>query len=230
MQEFQPQIDQRLAAKYLAWCETNGMDPAEVAEAVLLAATFSPADRMKNLLTQLRQWRREQAEETAAKAPTPSADAPTTSAGTSATSSSKAVRIFTDGGSRGNPGPAAAGVVILGAAGDTPIFAGGFYIGRATNNVAEYQGLINGLTRAAQLGATSVDVFSDSELLVRQINGQYRVKNAGLQPLYAKAAELLRGFRHSKVTHIPRERNEAADALANKAMDLRQNAGDAAKG
>ena len=94
-----------------------------------------------------------------------------------------------DGGARGNPGPAAAGVVLADEDGQT-LFEGGYYLGRATNNVAEYSALIHGLRQAAKLGAVQVRVVSDSELLVRQMNGQYRVKNEGLRPLFEQAKKL----------------------------------------
>jgi len=132
------------------------------------------------------------------------------------------VVIEIDGGARGNPGPAAAGVVIKDAADGQVIFAGGFYIGRATNNVAEYAGLIRGLTKAAQLKAKSVAVRSDSQLMVYQINGLYRVKNEGLKPLFEQARQLARQFGKFTIEHVPREENEMPDRLVNKALNLKQ--------
>jgi len=95
------------------------------------------------------------------------------------------------------------------------------YLGTATNNVAEYQALIHGLRFALERGATSVEVFSDSELLVRQLEGRYRVKNAGLVPLHREAQGLLARFASARVSHVPREQNREADALANRALDER---------
>lgn len=125
--------------------------------------------------------------------------------------------LRTDGGSRGNPGPAGAGFVIE--AGGEIVCRGGKYIASATNNIAEYEAFIWGLENAAALGYTDVQVYADSELLVKQINGQYRVKNEGLKPLFVKALGVLRRFATFKVTHVRREMNEAADAMANDAMD-----------
>jgi ribonuclease HI len=123
-----------------------------------------------------------------------------------------------DGGSRGNPGPAGFGIVIR-AQDDTPIFTLGRFIGRATNNVAEYSGLICGLEKAAELGATRVLVRGDSELVIKQMKGLYRVKNEGLKPLYQKARALADGFAEIKFDHTYRDGNELADKLANRAMD-----------
>ncbi|MCK5113592.1 MAG: ribonuclease HI family protein [Phycisphaerae bacterium] len=132
------------------------------------------------------------------------------------------VVINIDGGSRGNPGIAAAGVVIKSADDGTVLHLAGVYLGEATNNVAEYQGLIEGLRRAKKLAATEVVVFSDSQLLVRQMNGQYRVKNAGLKPLFEKANSLTADFEKFAISHVPREQNTEADEMANKAMNLKR--------
>lgn len=134
--------------------------------------------------------------------------------------------IHCDGGSRGNPGPAGCGFVIT-EAGRT-VCRGGRYIGVATNNVAEYQALIWALENARHAGYESVTVYADSELLVKQINGVYRVKNAGLKPLFVEALALLREFASYKVEHVYREQNVEADALANEAMDTRSTVGDPA--
>jgi len=128
--------------------------------------------------------------------------------------------IRTDGGSRGNPGPAAAGVVITDPHGRA-VFAQGFYLGRATNNVAEYEALLRGLAQAAQLGATQVELFCDSELVVRQVNGQYKVKNPSLRLLYQQVIEQMRDFESVAVRHVRREQNTQADALVNAALDAR---------
>lgn len=123
-----------------------------------------------------------------------------------------------DGGSRGNPGPAAAGVVVR--AGDgTPIVTVGKFIGRATNNVAEYEGLILAMQKAKELGARRVLIHGDSELIVKQMNGQYRVKSPDLKPLYEEARTLFRSFEQASITHNYRRHNELADRLANLAMD-----------
>jgi ribonuclease HI len=121
--------------------------------------------------------------------------------------------INVDGASRGNPGPAAIGVVIADASG-REVLAWGEAIGRTTNNVAEYRAAIAGLEKALELGARSVELRADSELLVHQVNGRYRVKNAGLRPLHAKVTELLGRFESWSAAYVPREKNARADALA----------------
>jgi len=133
--------------------------------------------------------------------------------------------LRTDGGSRGNPGPAGAGFVIEADGGI--ICRGGKFIDSATNNIAEYEAFIWGLENVAALGYTEVQVFADSELLVKQINGQYRVKNEGLKPLFVKALAQLRRFSAFDVTHVRREQNQDADTMANEAMDSRATVGDA---
>ena len=132
--------------------------------------------------------------------------------------------LRSDGGARGNPGPAGAGFVIQ-VGGDT-ICRGGRFLGSCTNNVAEYEALIWGLENVHALGHARVTVFADSELLVKQVNGQYRVKNEGLKPLFLRALTLLRGFESYEVRHVRRELNKEADALANEAMDTRSSVGD----
>ncbi len=123
-----------------------------------------------------------------------------------------------DGGSRGNPGPAAAGFTLTDAAG-TQLQARGIVLGRATNNVAEYTGLVKALDAAAQLGARQLTVFSDSELLVRQINGQYKVKSELIRPLFEQATSLLAQLDSWQVRHVRREKNVQADKLVNQALD-----------
>jgi ribonuclease HI len=125
-----------------------------------------------------------------------------------------------DGASRGNPGESGFGIHVTTPDGREVAALFG-YLGKATNNVAEYQALLHGLRFALARGASSVEVFSDSELLVRQIEGRYRVKNAGLQPLHREAQSLLARFAKAKLAHVPRERNHEADALANRAVDER---------
>ena len=138
------------------------------------------------------------------------------------------LKVYTDGGSRGNPGDAAAGVVVRSADDGTVLREEGIFLGRATNNVAEYRALLAGLAAAADLSAAQVEVFSDSELMVRQMNGEYRVRNAGLRPLFAQAQELVGRFARFAIRHIPREENALADELAGRAMNVRRNVGDAA--
>ncbi len=127
------------------------------------------------------------------------------------------LKIYTDGASRNNPGEAGAGVFIMRDGKSLEKIAR--YLGRTTNNVAEYSAAIIGLERAVELGASSVKLHADSELLVKQLNGQYRVKNEGLRPLYMKVKELIAKIGRVEVEYIPREMNEEADALANKAID-----------
>jgi ribonuclease HI len=129
------------------------------------------------------------------------------------------VCVYIDGGSRGNPGPAAAGVVVRDADNSRTLFEAGYILGRTTNNQAEYQGLIRALEDAARLGANELDIRSDSELLVRQLKGEYRVKSVDLKPLYERAVKLLDGFKAWRIKHVPREHNRRADELANRAMD-----------
>ncbi len=126
--------------------------------------------------------------------------------------------IHIDGGARGNPGPAAAGVSICDEDG-TALYEGGFFLGRATNNVAEYTGLLKAVEIARSIGGAEVNVFSDSELLVRQINGEYRVRNETLKDYFDQAMKGLRSFKKWKVSHVRREANRRADELANMAMD-----------
>jgi ribonuclease HI len=133
-------------------------------------------------------------------------------------SSEKALRIHVDGASRGNPGDAGFGVHVAGPDGSTLAELYG-HLGQATNNVAEYQGLLHALRWARHRGARRLEIFSDSELLVRQMGGRYRVKNPKLLPLYREAVALVAGFERVSLHHVPREQNREADALANRALD-----------
>jgi ribonuclease HI len=126
--------------------------------------------------------------------------------------------LFADGGSRGNPGPAASGAVLFDESGAV-LREVGTYLGVATNNVAEWTGLLTGLEAAIELGVDDIAVRLDSELVVKQISGVYRVKNEGLIPLHAKAKVLLRKFAHVDVQHVRRKLNTAADALVNQVLD-----------
>ncbi|MEM0913180.1 MAG: ribonuclease HI family protein [Planctomycetota bacterium] len=128
------------------------------------------------------------------------------------------VVIHVDGGARGNPGPAGAGVVISDPDG-TPLHEAGYWLGRCTNNVAEYSGLLKALEVATTMNAQRVTVRSDSQLMVKQLLGEYRVKSPDLKPLYQKASSLLSAFPASTITHVYRDKNKRADQLANLAMD-----------
>ena len=126
--------------------------------------------------------------------------------------------VHVDGGARGNPGPAAAAAVVSTPDGDV-LDEAQQTLGVATNNVAEYRGLLLGLERARALGATEVEVVNDSELVARQVNGQYKVKHPDMKPLHAQALAALQGFDRWKVRSVPRAQNAAADALVNAALD-----------
>lgn len=126
--------------------------------------------------------------------------------------------VHVDGGSRGNPGPAAIAAVISDADGQI-VHEVHETIGRATNNVAEYRALILGIERAAELGATELELVGDSELIVKQVRGEYRVKDAGLKPLHSAAQQALGNFAEWQIRHVKREQNAEADALVNQALD-----------
>ncbi|MBC8413993.1 MAG: ribonuclease HI family protein [Nitrospira sp.] len=134
--------------------------------------------------------------------------------------------MFSDGACSGNPGPSGVGAVIrinqkdadmLGVNSECTISE---YIGSATNNIAEYTAVVRGLEKALDLGVTDISVSADSELLVRQVNGIYKVKNQKLLPLYKKVMDLLNRFQKYKVSHVRREFNSEADALAREAVEL----------
>jgi ribonuclease H / adenosylcobalamin/alpha-ribazole phosphatase len=127
-------------------------------------------------------------------------------------------RLSTDGGARGNPGPAAAAYV-LEAEDGTVLAAHGEAIGVATNNVAEYRALVAGLAHALDLGVDELEVVSDSELLVKQMRGEYRVKNAALRDLFLEASRLARELGSVRYTSVRREHNEFADSLVNEVLD-----------
>ena len=128
------------------------------------------------------------------------------------------VVVHVDGGARGNPGPAAAGAVISTPDGEV-IADAAEAIGIATNNVAEYRGLLLGLERARELGATEVEVINDSELVARQVNGVYKVKHPDMKPLHAQALKALGEFERWSIRSVPRAQNAGADALVNQALD-----------
>jgi ribonuclease HI len=123
-----------------------------------------------------------------------------------------------DGGARGNPGPAAIGVVLSSADGEV-LEEASERIGQATNNVAEYQAVLRGLERARRLGATEVEIVGDSELVARQLTGAYKVKHPSMKPLHQQALGLLSGFDSWTIRTVPRAENARADELVNQALD-----------
>jgi ribonuclease HI len=135
-----------------------------------------------------------------------------------ASGASGRLRVYVDGGARGNPGPAAIAAVL-----ETPdgelVEERREQIGRATNNVAEYRALLLGIERARALGASEVELVGDSELVVRQVRGEYKVKDAGLKPLHAEVARALGEFDEWSIRHVRREDNAEADRLVNEALD-----------
>lgn len=130
------------------------------------------------------------------------------------------LRLHIDGASRGNPGEAGFGVHASASDGETVAELYG-YLGRASNNVAEYRALISALEYALQAGALRIEVFSDSELVVKQMSGVYRVRHPDMLPLHRRAKELLQRFDSARIQHVRREQNCEADALANRAVDER---------
>lgn len=128
------------------------------------------------------------------------------------------VVVHVDGGSRGNPGPAAAAAVVATPEGEL-LDEAAVTLGRATNNVAEYRGLLLGIERARALGATEAEFVNDSELIAHQVNGRYKVKHADMKPLHAQALEALGAFERWSLRPVRREHNADADALVNQALD-----------
>jgi ribonuclease HI len=126
--------------------------------------------------------------------------------------------VNVDGGARGNPGPAAVGVVVRDGGGEV-LEERGERIGEATNNVAEYRALLLGLELAREHGGTELELIGDSELVVRQVEGRYKVKNAGMKELHAEVKRALRGFDSWSIRHVRREQNADADRLVNQALD-----------
>jgi ribonuclease HI len=133
--------------------------------------------------------------------------------------------LRTDGGARGNPGPAGAAFVLEAEDGSV-VRSGGRYLGETTNNVAEYEALIWGLETAIDHGVHRLEVCADSELVVRQVNGVYKVKHPNMKPLHARVAALIRRFERVDVRHVRRADNTLADTLANEAMDTHGEVGD----
>jgi ribonuclease HI len=130
------------------------------------------------------------------------------------------MRVYSDGAARGNPGLSGAGAVLVEPSGQVVDRLGKF-LGVQTNNFAEYMGLLLGLRRARQLGVREVEIYADSELMIRQLGGRYQVKSPTLRPLYEEALRLLNDFSRVKLVHVPREMNAAADEMSNRAIDER---------
>jgi ribonuclease HI len=131
------------------------------------------------------------------------------------------VRVYSDGASRGNPGLAGAGAVLADPATGVVLTRLKRFLGAQTNNVAEYEAVLLGLRGALELGVKEVEVYADSQLMIRQLDGQYAVKAPGIKPLYAQAMALLKQFEKVKLVHIPREQNTDADDMSNRAIDER---------
>ena len=129
------------------------------------------------------------------------------------------VLLYTDGGSRGNPGPAACGAIAFDATDKAELLRRARTLGKATNNVAEYQGAVLGLELCRELGATRVHLHMDSELVVKQLKGEYKVKDANLRGYHAKVRDLISQFSAVIVKHVPRTENKMADKLVNAALD-----------
>lgn len=157
--------------------------------------------------------------QTSAPAPDAGLSAPTPSRA-AATRVGDEVRVYSDGAARGNPGPAGAGAVLTDLSGRV-LERVGRYLGRQTNNHAEYMGLIIGLERAKALGVRRVHIFADSELMIRQLQGSYKVKSATLKPLYDRARQLISTFEKATLTHVLRAQNAEADEMSNRAIDER---------
>ena len=144
----------------------------------------------------------------------------TTSAAVEENGAFERLRVYSDGAARGNPGLSGAGAVLVEPSGQVVDRLGKF-LGVQTNNYAEYMGLLIGLRRARDLGVREIEVFADSELMIRQLGGRYQVKSATLRPLYEEAVKLLNDFSRVKLVHVPREMNKAADEMSNRAIDER---------
>jgi ribonuclease HI len=128
------------------------------------------------------------------------------------------LKTYSDGGARGNPGPAGIGAVVY-SENDTVLFQVGEYIGETTNNQAEYKALLRALREALSLGATVLTCYLDSELVVKQLQGKYKVREEGLKPLATEILGLLKNFESIEFVHVPREKNKLADKLVNEALD-----------
>jgi ribonuclease HI len=162
----------------------------------------------------------EAAERLVAGAGAPQAESPAPAASGATEGATPRLRVYSDGAARGNPGPSGAGAVLIEPGGQV-VAKLGKYLGTQTNNYAEYMGLLLGLRHAKALGAKEIEVFADSELLIRQLGGRYQVKSPSLRPLYEEAVKLLNDFSRVKLVHVPREMNGAADEMSNRAIDER---------
>lgn len=153
-------------------------------------------------------------------APSPPPARPRPSGAPHPVQSHRKLRVASDGAARGNPGPAGAGAVLFDSEGRVLERLGKF-LGRQTNNVAEYQGLLLGIRRARELGAEELEVVADSELIIRQLSGAYQVRAPALRELHGEALALLKAFRRVKLIHVPRAQNAEADEMSNRAIDER---------
>ncbi|MFO7152861.1 MAG: ribonuclease HI family protein [Bacillota bacterium] len=131
----------------------------------------------------------------------------------------KRLKIYVDGASRGNPGDAGIGIVMLDEDGNV-VKEICDYIGQTTNNIAEYTALVTAMKEAIEVGCEEIEVFSDSELMVKQIKGEYQIKNEGLKRLYSQVSQLMKEFRSFSINHVKREFNKRADELANEGIDM----------
>lgn len=131
----------------------------------------------------------------------------------------KRLKIYVDGASRGNPGDAGIGIVMLDEDGNV-VKEICDYIGQTTNNIAEYTALVTAMKEAIEVGCEEIEVFSDSELMVKQIKGEYQIKNEGLKRLYSQVSQLMKEFKSFSINHVKREFNKRADELANEGIDM----------
>lgn len=143
---------------------------------------------------------------------------PPTNSSSPAATHERAGVLWTDGAARGNPGPAGIGAILKSPSGEV-LYTGSEYLGHSTNNVAEYKAVLLGLAGALAQGVRHIELRADSELLIKQLRGEYRVRSPGLRPLYEEARKLLLRFASVKLTHIRRELNAEADRLANQGID-----------
>jgi ribonuclease HI len=174
-------------------------------------------ERLGQLLEEAAQRLGGSTEEPEEEAPAP---VPPTAEASPSRGATPRLRLYSDGAARGNPGPSGAGAVLIEPGGQVVAKLGKF-LGHQTNNYAEYMGLLIGLKHAKTLGAKEIEVFADSELLIRQLGGRYQVKSPSLRPLYEEAVKLLNDFSRVKLVHVPREINAAADEMSNRAIDER---------
>jgi ribonuclease HI len=189
----------------------------EALDSTLAAFPGLPLSRARGLLQAAAEALESQAPSRLSPGPRPTIAAPPRP---SVVGPTPQLRVYSDGASRGNPGPAGAGAVLALPTGEV-VERLGLFLGAQTNNHAEYMGAILGLKRALALGAEEVELAADSQLLIRQLSGRYKVKSATLRPLYEEARALLAGFRRHHLHHLPREENQEADTMSNRAIDER---------